>query len=259
MQTPKYNTTGTSFARASSVVRPRIIANVEGLEKNGKTHFALTAPGPIAVVNFDVGLEGVVHKFGDKQVVQADYRVDGSSGNTNTIAENAHKVWLKFMHDYNWALTNMRTVVIDTGTELWELLRLARFGKLTQVMPHHYGPVNNEFRHMVKKAYDSQCNVIFLHKLKDEYINTTNAQGKEVSNKTGRKQRSGFSDMGYLVQVNMLSEYDPDAKDFQITIRDCRQNPELNGEVIPAPMNTFPEIAKMILPGTTDEDWADVG
>ena len=36
------------------------------------------------------------------------------------------------------------TVVMDTASEAHELSRLAAFGKLTQVMPHHYGPVNAE-------------------------------------------------------------------------------------------------------------------
>lgn len=248
--------TGTGFAPAPTTVNPRLILSVQGLEKNGKTHFALTAPGPIAVINFDTGLEGVVHKFAtEKQIVHADYRVEAGNGSADTIAGNAQKVWAKYMADYKWALANMRTIVIDTGSELWELLRLARFGKLTQVMPHHYGPVNNEFRQMVKMAYDGSANVIFLHKMKDEYLNTVNSAGKEISNKTGKKVRVGFSDIGYLVQSNLLSEYDPEAADFQITIRDCRQNASLNGEVVPAPLNDFPTIAQMILPDSLESDW----
>lgn len=248
-------TTGTGFAPSSSTVRPRLIMSVAGMEKNGKTHFALTGPGPIAVINFDIGLEGVVHKFADKEVVQSDYRIEAGDGSANQIADNADRMWRKFMADYRWALTNVRTTVIDTGSDLWELLRLARFGKLTQVMPHHYGPVNNEFRSMVKMAYAGTSNVIFLHKLKDEYITTTNAAGKEISNKTGRKQRSGFSDMGYLVQMNILSEYNVEEGQFQITVQDCRQNAELNGEVIPYPMNDFPTLASMVLPDSDPADW----
>ncbi len=44
----------------------------------------------------------------------------------------------------------IKSIVIDTASEAWELVRLARFGKLTQVMPQHYGPVNTEFRDMIK-------------------------------------------------------------------------------------------------------------
>ena len=48
------------FTRANSVVRRRLILSIEALEGAGKTRFTLTAPGPIAFLNFDYGLEGVI-------------------------------------------------------------------------------------------------------------------------------------------------------------------------------------------------------
>ena len=41
----------------------RLVVRVGGLEKEGKTHFALTAPGPIGAIDMDRGMEGVVEKF----------------------------------------------------------------------------------------------------------------------------------------------------------------------------------------------------
>jgi hypothetical protein len=47
-------------------VLPRLLMAIDGPQKGGKTHFALTAPGPIGILNIDNGLEGVVEKFYDK-------------------------------------------------------------------------------------------------------------------------------------------------------------------------------------------------
>ena len=41
----------------------RIIASIEGTDKTGKSHLALTSPKPIMYIDLDVGTEGVIHKF----------------------------------------------------------------------------------------------------------------------------------------------------------------------------------------------------
>jgi len=93
-----------------------------------------------------------------------------------------------------------RTLIIDTGTEAWELCRLAAFGKLSQVMPHHYVEVNAKFKALVKYAYErTDLNVIWVHKVKKEY--KTNREGKDTW--TGRMERAGFGDMPYLVDCNI--------------------------------------------------------
>ena len=42
------------FTKANGTVKRRIILSVEALEGAGKTRFTLTAPGPIAFLNFDL-------------------------------------------------------------------------------------------------------------------------------------------------------------------------------------------------------------
>jgi hypothetical protein len=268
-----FNTKGTSFGTVSAT-RRRLIMAIDGLEKQGKTHFALTAPKPCAILNFDIGLEGVVQKFDDgKGYYPANYFAEAQA-NAQATADKANAVWSQLMTDYQWALKNCRTIVADTASETWETLRLARFGKLTQVMPHHYGPVNAEFRKLIRMAYDHDCNLILLHKLKSVYENKVNSQGKEVSNKIpGAFARQGMGDTGFLVQLNAVA-YRGDVEsppvpqndyytnisplatgDFNLYIRDCRQNAELAGQVIPQALLTFSEVAQMILPDTSAKDW----
>ena len=70
---------GLGFRKAGAdAIRHRLIISVDGHEKQGKSHFALTAPQPIALFDVDTGLEGVVEKFEHtKGIYQNTYRFRG--------------------------------------------------------------------------------------------------------------------------------------------------------------------------------------
>lgn len=231
---------GSGFVLATTPALHRLIVSAEGEEKSGKNHFAFTAPGPIYEHSFDIGNESVIQKFQDeKQIYLAEYglALQPGEGSPQEVADAADKVWSQFMSNYRDGLAScgQGTTMVDTGTEMWELLRLARFGKLTQVMPHHYGPVNKEMQEAVRLAFSHSGNAIFLHKMKDEWENFVEG-GKEKGRKTGRKVRVGFNDMPFLVQVNARCErqdVEGGGSEFLINIEDCRQNPELNNTQMP--------------------------
>ena len=251
------------FTEASSEEKLRLILNVEGGEKEGKTHFALTAPGPIALIDMDIGLEGVVSKFiKEKKIYVASFNYREA-----TDPKQWDEMWQKMKKCFLDALTNnaIKTLVCDTATEMWELLRMASFGKLAQVKPHHYAPVNAEFRDLLRKAYDTDKNLILIHKQKKEYVD---------EKWTGNMERAGFGDVGYAVQANVISwrvsaldvvygkGRDDEYQGFGITVKDCRQRPELAGQEfldlsakgLPT-MNTFPYLATQVFPDTNEEDW----
>ena len=244
------------FTEANGEEVLRLILNIEGQEKEGKTHFALTAPGPIALIDMDIGLEGVVSKFNkQKKIYVASFNYRES-----TSPEEWDKMWIKMRTAFLDALASktIRSLICDTGTEVWELLRMARFGKLSQVKPHNYAPVNAEFRDLIRKAYDSDKNLLLIHKQKKEYVN---------EQWSGNWERAGFGDVGYAVQANIISwritsldeTYGKGREDaykgFGITVRDCRQRAELAGEEILEPLNTFPQLAVQVFPETEVEFW----
>jgi len=140
----------------------------------------------------------------------------------------------------------VRSIVWDTATEVWELIRLARFGKLAQVLPVQYGPVNAEMRGLIRTAYDSNKNFVMLHKMKAEYIN---------DRRTGKYERAGFGDSEYLVQVNLRTTYDPEERTFGIEILNCRQNMTLCNQAFAGDLCSFPMLAIQIIEGTALEDW----
>lgn len=242
--TPKMKKYG--FSLASEIeVQPRLIISIAGLEKQGKTHFSLTAPGPIAFFSTDIGEEGVITKFNDKEVyIMSIDKIDEDS------AEQAPAEYARFKEAYKGMLrgTDVRTIIFDTATEIWEILRMARFGRLTQVMPYQYGPVNAEYRALIRDAYNYNKNLILLHKMKPQYIN---------DKRTGEYDRAGFGDTGFLVQVNtQIYRYSQgDGGDFALWIKDCRHNPDLVDEELSGPMCTFQFLASSIMPDVDPAMW----
>lgn len=229
------------FVEADGEPKRRLLVSVRGLEKTGKTHFSLTAPGPIAFFDLDMGTEGVVSKF----------QALGKKILLNKVTPDmAETEWPRFKEAFRAALASrqIKTIVWDTETEVWELVRLCKFGKLTQVMPYHYGPVNNEYRKLLRETYDSGKNLILLHKMKPKYID---------DKRTREYERAGFNDIGFIAQVNAIVYRDPtdEGGEFNLEILDCRQNSDAAGEVLLGEMASFPYLASLAFPDTNPGDW----
>src|SRR5947207_4547626 len=154
--TPATGTPGTSIHLVDSIggfqrytlgrARKRLVLAISGREKTGKSSLALSAPGPIAYANYDVGLEGVIERHcKHKQIYASQYRVNIPPGMTGReqIALKANEVWERFKKDIRaaYASTVIRSIVVDTDTETWEHIRIAQFAQLMQIKQHHYGPV----------------------------------------------------------------------------------------------------------------------
>jgi hypothetical protein len=249
---------GGTFKLANQPAPHRLVVAVDGMDKEGKTNFALTAPGPIAYHDFDIGGEGVIQKFQtDKTIFQADYGVKLIKGEESAaVMKKAGPVWDNFINNWKLMLAGMengtvRTGILDTAGEAWEYLRLARLGKLTQIMPHHYTALNAEFRALIKDVFDTTGSLVLLHKLKAEWKNDAAGKG----NKTGNMERAGFSETGFLVQINTRAWRDYKTGDFHLTVTNCRQNPEIAGLDLVNDMCTFPTLATFVYPDTKPEDW----
>lgn len=240
----------------------RLILSIEGLEREGKTHLALNAPGPLGYMQFDPGGDDVVPKvqlIDPKKVLHvAKYKLELSSRMSDSQkAELAKQVWLQTLADYEHAVKHMRSLVVDTATEWFTLLRIAAFGKLTQVMPEQYGPVYAEWRRVIRLAYDNKCNLILLHKLKEEYIDggqTTDGKRK-AGKKTGNLVRDGFKGIAYEVQL-CVRAYRDEERNFWLRVENCRQNPEIDGFEMPVDKETgFADLAQMVYPDSDAKDW----
>ena len=65
------------FKEISREIKRRVTWVIQGDEKTGKTHLAMTAPDPIALININRGTEGVINRkeFKDKVVKEIKIRL----------------------------------------------------------------------------------------------------------------------------------------------------------------------------------------
>lgn len=263
------------FLEPSSVIVPRVTVCTTAGEKLGKTYWALTAPGKIAVISTDTGTRAVVEeairRTGKEiillQLTAATALLEAKRGDQGTGEwQRAKDAIYSVVED-----KSVRTLVGDTFTEIWELCRLSAFGKLAQVKPHHYAVPNGEFRTLLKYAYEARpdLNAVYIHKHKKEYKG--NAKD-DTSNWTGKYERSGMADVPFLVDV-VIEQYKRVERDednlshlyFGMRVNDSRLKPEYvvglefeseagGGPGAPDQCN-FPTLAMSVWPDTTPEYW----
>lgn len=258
--------TVSGFVRAGHRTKHRIIMATKALQKSGKSYFGLTMPGPLAVIALEPGLDGVIDHFQEsKEIYVSDY-VDeieesrravvlaGKNGDLeHTHSENmrvARDILNRIKSDYLEALSDatIRSVFVDTGTELWRLVRLANLGKLEQVKGRYYGNANQEMLSFIRTAYSSECSVVFSHRLKKEY---------KDDKPSGNYEINGFGEMEFECQVVVQQWKDPDQKipdRFGATVMDCRLDPQIEGQEFQGETNTFGFIAASVF-GEDPGEW----
>jgi hypothetical protein len=239
------------FAAISEAVNYRLIFRSYGPEKVGKNHFGFTAPGPIAVLSFDIGLEGTVEKFlrEGKDIRYVEYEFA-----KNDCSQEAAQVMVEqFMVDYALALKVARTVIIDTETELWDLFRYAEFGVNQQGVstdkPKDYVKLNSKYRDFIQQAYDGGVNLQLIQKVKERW--KTNEKGSPVP--SGNFEPSGFKEAGYITQATLSHSWTKE-EGFAVEVKNCRQNMGIAGEIF---YNIdFATLGQLVFTDSTEADWA---
>lgn len=261
------------FTSTRETPRPlRIALSTVGGEKSGKTHFAvMTMPDPLAIISLDTGADEIVDKARaagrvvyHHRILIPRFKVIADQKAQAAQRELYGPYWDKLRHsvDAIAAAKQIRSAVLDTFTEGYEVARLAYFGKLAQVKPQHYVEVNAETRNLVKGLYDERpdLNLALIHKVKKEY-----REGKSgESNWTGRYEMAGFGDINYIVDLIIHHGYDITARRFTVTVPkvpgncNCRFGDHVVGFELPGEANLpcdFPTLAMEAVPGSRYEDW----
>jgi len=231
---------------------PRLIVRIGGLGKRGKTHWALTAPGPLAFFDMNDRTEMVVDKFmSDKDVWMLRYRVNRQAEHADWKAQ-----WASFRAD--WATVckgdETRTLVLDTDTDLWELRRIAEFGRDSSI-PEKYAPLNRDMRQLFELVNASGKNLVVVSEMKKQYVDWKDADGKRSSGWNGEYEMAGWSGVDFKVQVNLEARYDFDTREFGTWVINSGINPAINHEEYWGDMSCFPYLATEAYPDTEMEYW----
>lgn len=240
----------------------RMIISHEGDEGCGKTSLGLDAPGPILVINVDRNLEGIAHRYisAGKQIdeLRLNIQKDGTGvelavGLGSKLAlEKATKAtsdecikfhtneFNKFKQVYDTVLLSgvYRTIIIDGGTDLNELMKLATFGRMEQIPPNLYSVHNAMWSEIFNRAKDQQTtNLILTHKTKDEWKEVASDSGAKSAKPTGRKIVSMWKNLPYVVQARLRLMIEDGV--FRFTVQRGVDGPgkllELSGEKFDLP------------------------
>ena len=103
----------------------RVVLCTRARDKRGKTHFALTAPGPIAVVALDTGTKEVAGKFlGQKELICSYHKITGRGDDIEKTRNTAEREWEAVKSAIIAATDHPKIrTLMDTGTEVHELVR----------------------------------------------------------------------------------------------------------------------------------------
>jgi len=258
-------------------IKPRIILLVWSANKEGKTHFSImTTPEPVAYLNFDKSFEDVVTKAikAGRKIYPKWYTAPSASAapyvgvdvkstemRLRMEAEQTRNrnLFDTFLSDYEKLLKHpqLRTIVVDNATVLYNTLQLAQFGRMSQNDQYQYQAVNNDMKQLMDMAGASDKNVIFTARASKVYV------GRDWN---GEYAADGWKGLPYEVQAEVRTWRGGDGRfygriltsshDPLLVGREFASDPKVErGDVhtpSPAHMLEFPFIAGAIY---KDHNW----
>jgi len=275
---------GTSPVTVASASKPSPIAKPAGLWQSaptifnrravfleafgdtgsGRTTFALTAPGPIAVIHCIEKIDGIIEPFAYKIGPNGD----GTSGVHNfgglfvgspkEVCAAATLAWNNLEKAVIDAFTWARTIIIDTHTDAWELIRLSYFGALKPSegrTENNYGPVNAQWLTLFRRyKMQSKCNMIVIGKTKDEYKVPPGGKAGGMGQRTGNTIVAGQKDIGSMAEVRIRTERDIDGGTFKSKIIKGWMNAPVEGVELENEISNFGQLMGLVT-GTDPEEW----
>ena len=261
-----------SFAKAGFVapVKPkyrRLMIATEGPPNTGKSEFILSSAGPGIMVCLDRQGEAVLDNPDPPSWRNPDFVIKNVTIplNLSTTKENYLEHW-KALRETTYAalaIPEARTVGLDGDSDGFELQTLGEFGKLTQIPAIMRTGLNAARRLFVSRLYDSGKIIIATNKIKKVYADKIDPvtgtpvmyDGKPVREWDGTYERQGFSDHGYLWQVQLLHLYDEEKQQFGIRILEAKANMSLKGQELWGDDCNMQSLVQFIYPHYPLSDW----
>lgn len=242
----------TSFTETDDTVKQRLIIAIDGETGTGKNKLAFSFPDPIAFLSFDPNYAKTLQEArkSRKRILRAAYTlpvIKPDGRNADAIASVAGDLWDKVAVDFMGAVRDpkVQTIIVDTATELFELIKLAIYGKTVQVMQRDLGHAYATYRQFIREVESSDKNLVLIHKMKDEY---------KQDKSTGNRIRAGYKDTAYSVTTEVLMEKCPEEPfpdRYHARIMKCHLRPEIewdgagNGELL-GDMISFEALQAMV-------------
>lgn len=226
----------------------------DGDAGGGKSHFALTAPGPIWVAAFDpYGMDRV-----SKDVkVGKDIRISRypfnphKYANESEIRKAANELWKQFTNDYADALAHARSIIWDREDMAFKMQRYSNWGG-TSAAPKDYEDLYIEYVGLIQGANAAGVNLGLLRGLKEKWVTKYDAgKGKNVPNNTGDLIADGMRKVPDHVDVMLFHRWDEVEKQYVVKIGKFT-NPDFRSMEMPL---DFPTMASAAYPDSDASTW----
>lgn len=190
----------------------------QGPAGSGKTHFWLTAPKPICIHLFnDFGgvskLKKAHPEFNTSDIKFINYDFNPAKIAEEDRAQKALDEYNRFLKNQDVALRNFRTTVLDKEDMVWELMRYARLGSMTD-RPSNYYELNLEYRGIFHDAAKAGVNFGVIRGLKEKW--GMNKDGKLSG--LGVNEPRGQKFVSEIVDVVLQHRWDDEEREFKTMI-----------------------------------------
>jgi hypothetical protein len=247
--------------------RYNIIGSSQGLGGSGKTHFWLTAPGPIAYFLLDPGgLKGMLGRseFKHKEVRLIDYsgRMDWGRQERPERVKRALAIFKEFEEAWDVAIKMARTIVVDKEDKLWETIRYAH-DEVDSPTPKNFYELNLDYSAMIAQAEHAGVNLGLIRGMKEKWgktgqrLDRQTGQMKDTQGFTGEWVPRGQKEVTELVQINLEHRWEDEEREFKVRILEkCRLGnaKKLLGEEFGD--LDFLTLATMLYPDVDSEVWS---
>lgn len=249
-------------------------------QREGKTQLGLTAPKPLVVISMDPNTKVLVDKYRRENPEAVIHVKDFTRRPLDLIDDiNECKRHWNQIKDFIFGCyqnPNYRSMLLDTGTQMWEDVRFAHVGRelpdkssedpkatklsIERIQPRELGPAKQAVRDVMNGCPD-HMNLIITHRVKEEW---------KDNKPTSKFIRDGMPGIEYLAQVECAQWKDPDSGDFYLRLINATGNGAIHGRAgsynsagkyitgadeLKNDSITFQEVAMTVYPDSELEDW----
>lgn len=233
-----------------------------GEHGTGKSRLGVTMPGRIGVIPLDRKTRGTIIR--DRQIINPTKKILLPKEDFIRHAqpmqlammtpEKSIEYYRKHVNAIKnacWTLAeckDVQSIFIDSGSQLWEDILFANYGRNQKIMPRDRGSANQEMKDLLASLQDKH--LMITHRAKEIWKNEKPSGVNDVA---------GFADMGYY--VNVLAEHTrhPKSGEFHLSVRMCQANAALHGDagknLLTGDDITFQMLAMNVYPDSDPGDW----
>ena len=219
----------------------KINVGIFGKSGCGKTHFCLTAPEPIFVIDTEIGTPLLRDQFKDKDVTVIPISPIEIRDGYEDILNNVDILLKKAQKG------EVGTIVIDSVSDLWDFTQNYAKDKIWKIKPEDklkfqfdWGTINRLYKNIISKLMTADCNVILAARAAEEY----DGAGKAMGTYTGKWQKDTPYNLDFVLEMKRTTKQG-NASFFAYIDKSRVKGKELIGKKMDSPTwDTFAEILK---------------